>query len=444
MSDWLSQNPHIRALRVVAADLNGIPRGKRMPVGAASKLLQHATRFPFSVMNVDIFGADIEGSPFVLASGDQDGFLHATERGFVPVPWLDTPTAMLPIWMSHEDGTPFAGDPRQALAAIEKRYHDRGAQPVVALELEFFLVEDSGDTLRPPHSPFTQNSNPKGDVMSIWELDRFDAFLTALYDGCAAMDIPADTAVSECGPGQFECTMVHQASALKAADDAWFFKMLIKGIARKHGFAATFMAKPYAEHAGTGMHMHFSVLDTEGRNIFNDGTDRGTDTLLHAVNGCLTALSDSTLVFAPHANSYDRLVPGAHSPTGICWAYENRTTAIRIPSGPAAARRIEHRCAGGDVNPYLSIAAVLGAAMNGIEDAQLPPAPVTGNAYTLDVPQVPGDWATAIDAFAQSPHIARIFDPQMIDNFVRTKRQEHAALNDAALAQQIEVYLETV
>jgi glutamine synthetase len=138
------------------------------------------------------------------------------------------------------------------------------------------------------------------------------------------------------------------------------------------------------------------------------------------------------------------MVPGNHAPTGICWAYENRTSAIRIPSGPTAARRIEHRVAGGDVNPYLMLAAVLGAAINGIEDAQEPPAPITGNAYDTDLPQVPSDWAGAISAFETCPHIARIFSPMMVQNFVLTKKQEQHRLADADEDELRNIYLETV
>ena len=189
--------------------------------------------------------------------------------------------------------------------------------------------------------------------MSIRALDQFDAFFTDLYDACEEMDIPADTAISEAGLGQFEINLMHGDDALRAADDAWLFKMLVKGLARRHGFAASFMAKPYEDYPGSGLHTHFSVLDENGRNIFDDGGRRGTDALRHAVAGASRRCTTATLIFAPHLNSYDRLVPGAHAPTGICWAYENRTSAIRIPSGNPKARRIEHRVAGGDVNPYL-------------------------------------------------------------------------------------------
>ena len=258
------------------------------------------------------------------------------------------------------------------------------------------------------------------------------------------MDIPADAALSESGLAQFEINLRHQPDALKAADDTWLFKMLVKGLARQHGFAASFLAKPYGDTAGSGLHMHFSVVDADGRNIFGGGSPAGSDTLRHAVQGCLAGMAGSTLIFAPHANSYDRMVPGAHAPTGIAWAYENRTAAIRIPSGPDAARRIEHRMAGADVNPYLMIAAVLGAALKGIEEARMPPAPITGNAYALNLPQVPRTWKEAIDAFEACDVVKTIFPEELIRNLLFTKRQEIERMAPLAPEEQRAIYLDTV
>jgi glutamine synthetase len=444
MHEWLIENPHIRTIRVAASDLNGVARGKRMPVRFADKVASEGTRFPMSVLNLDIWGEDIDNSPLVMESGDRDGVLKPTERGFMPMPWLENTSGLLPIWMYHEDGRPFMGDPRHALAQVEKRFKDRGLTPVVAVELEFFLIDDAGKRLRVPMSPRSGKRRVAGEILSLRALDQFDDFFSELYDACEAMDIPADTSISEAGLGQFEINLMHQADALKAADDAWLFKMLVKGMARKHGFAASFMAKPYDDYAGNGLHMHFSILDADGNNVFDDGTATGSDMLRHAVNGCLNGMPGSTLVFAPHANSYARFVPGAHAPTGVAWAYENRTAAIRIPSGPPIARRIEHRLAGGDVNPYLSIAAVLGAAINGIDDALDPPTPITGNAYTQELPQVPNTWETAIDAFETSAETARIFDAELIRNFVMTKRQEAQYMADLTVEEQTEIYLDTV
>ena len=444
MKEWLREHPDVRTIRVAAADLNGQARGKRLSARFADKITREGTRFPLSVLNLDIWGEDIENSPLVFETGDADGLLLPTERGFLPMPWLEAPTALLPLWMFREDGRPYAGDPRHALAAVLARYADRGLTPVVATELEFYLIDDSGKDLRAPVSPRSGKRRPGADTLALRALDAFDRFFTDLYDGCEAMDIPADTAISEAGIGQFEINLLHGRDALKAADDAWLFKLLVKGVARRHGFAASFMAKPYPDYSGNGMHAHFSLLDRDGRNVFSDGGPAGSEMLRQAVAGCLSGLRDCTLIFAPHANSYDRLVPGAHAPNGICWAYENRTAAIRIPSGSAEARRIEHRVAGGDVNPYLLLASILGAALTGIEDGLSPPAPVTGNAYAQNLPRLPPTWQEAIDIFAESALVARILPGELIRNLVLTKRQELHYMGETSPEEMVELYLDTV
>jgi glutamine synthetase len=420
----------LNTIRIAACDLNGQMRGKRLPAEMAGKLDTGAARMPLSALNVDLWGRDIENSPLVFETGDADGILIPTGRGAVPMPWLAQDSALVPMVMQNEDGTPFLGDPRNVLENVLARYKARGWTVVAATELEFNLVDASGSSIQPPVNPLTGRTLDQQSVLSLAELDAFDAFFTDLYAGAEAMGIPAQAAISEAGLGQFEINLNHQ-DALTAADDAWLFKTLVRGLARKHGFAATFMAKPYAAEAGNGMHVHFSVVDADGNNIFNDGTDAGSDLLRQAVAGCLAAMPASTLVFAPNVNSYARLVPSAHAPTGAAWGYENRTAAIRIPGGAAAARRIEHRVAGGDINPYLMLAAVLGAAMLGIEDGLEPPAPISGNAYEIDdLPQLAPDWDAAIRTFETDPLIARILPAMAIRNLAITKRQELAEFAD--------------
>jgi len=430
-------------IRVAACDLNGQMRGKRVPGSYADKLAAGAVRMPLSALNLDITGADIEGSPLVFESGDADGVLRPTGRGPLPLPWLATDQPLVPMAMQTEDGRPFEGDPRHALAAVLDRYGARGWRVVAATELEFTLVDDTGDTLAPVRNPWTGRRSAAPGILSMTHLDAFDGFLSALYEGCAAMGIPAQATTSEAGIGQFEVTLTHQG-ALRAADDTWLFKALIRGLARRHGMAATFMAKPFAQDAGNGLHMHFSVLDAEGRNVFDDGGPEGTEVLRAALAGCLAMMRGSTLIFAPHANSYARLVPGAHAPTAVCWAYENRTAALRVPGGPPVARRIEHRVAGGDINPYLMFAAVLGAAWLGIEDELSPPAPITGNAYDQDLPRLAPDWETAIETFETDPLIGRIFPAGLIRNMGLTKRQELRLMRAIPEDEHWKTYLGTV
>jgi glutamine synthetase len=205
------------------------------------------------------------------------------------------------------------------------------------------------------------------------------------------------------------------------------------------------MAKPYPEYSGSGLHTHFSLIDEAGRNVFDSGGIKGTATLRSAVAGCLNAMHDSTLIFAPHQNSFERLVPSKHAPTAICWGYENRTAAIRIPAGNPSARRIEHRVAGGDVNPYLMLAAILGAALDGITQAMEPPAPITGNAYAVEnLAEIPTTWEGAINALEQSKIVPRFIHPELIKNLINTKRQELRYIGELTDAERVELYLDTV
>ncbi|MFY0618054.1 glutamine synthetase family protein [Shimia sp.] len=434
---------HSATFRIGAVDLNGQLRGKRLPSAHLGKLKNGGARLPFSALNLDVWGCDIDDSPLVFESGDQDGVLLPASRGSVPMPWLATPSDLVLMQLFHDDGTAFMGDPTQALSAVLDRFAARGWSVVAATEMEFTLVDDSGDHLCPPLHPRDGRRLAASDVLSITELDAFDAFFTDVYDGAAAMGIPLQTMTAESGIGQFEVTLNHQ-NAMKAADDALLIKHLLRATARNHGFAATFMAKPYADDAGNGMHVHFSVVDKEGNNVFDDGTDEGSGLLKSAVAGCLSAMRASSLIFAPNGSSYDRFAPGAHAPTTICWGYENRTAAIRIPGGAQASRRIEHRVAGGDVNPYLILAAILGAAIEGIESALMPPPPTVGNAYDQDLPQLAATWAEAIDLFEGDEVITRCLPAELITNLVMTKRQEMLKLAEVAPEAQWQTYLERV
>lgn len=434
----------LRQIRAVIPDLNGIARAKRMPASALPKLMAGQAKMPLSALNLDILGNDIADSPLLFDTGDADGFLRPTPRGLLPMPWVGPEAAMLPMAMYHEDGTPFAGDARHALATVIDRLAARGLTTVTATELEFYLVDLRNGNVQPPADPVTGWRDWGAATLSMQALDSVNPFFDALYAGCAALGIDADTATSEAGPGQFEINLNHGTDPMRMADDTWLFKLLTRGLARVHGLTASFMAKPYPDASGSGLHVHASLLDREGRNIFDDGTPRGSDGLRHAIGGVLATMADATLVFAPHANSYERLVPDAHAPTGIGWAYENRTASVRVPNGPNAARRLEHRVPGGDTNPYLVLTAILGGMELGLADGIVPPPALTGNAYAQDLPQIPSAWGDAVTGFAESDLMARLFPASLIDNFTRTKRQEIAAFAQTAPQDLLAMYLDSL
>lgn len=408
-----------RSLRTACADLNGLMRGKRLPAAHAARLEFSGQRMPLSALNVDLWGTDIADSPLAFPTGDADGQLRVTDRGPVPMPWLAEPATLMPMWMFRDDGRAFEGDPRHALARVLGRYGKRGWRAIAATELEFSLQPTGGGML------------DRGGVSSLSALDGQAAFFDALYAGAEAMGIPLQAAMAATGAGQFEVNLDH-GPALRVADDTWLLRALVRGTAEHHGLRATFAAQPMAEAIGNGLHVHLSVLDRDGSNVFDNGLHAGTETMRRAVAGCVAGMSGSTLIFAPFGPSYARIVPGAHAPTGAAWGYENRTTAVRIPGGDPAGRRIEHRMPGADANPYLAMAAILGAALMGVEDALSPPEPVIGDAYQQRVLQCPTDWESATDRFVVSPKMRRIFPELLIDNLARTKRQEARRMADLA------------
>jgi len=441
---WAASQDGVENVFAAVCDLNGTMRGKRILVDQVAKVLEGSLRMPLSIVGVDIWGEDIVSSELVFETGDADGLCEFTGRGILPINYTSKPTALIPLWLSEENGTPFAGDPRRGLAAVVQRFEALGLTPVVATELEFYLVDPSNAAPQPPRSPVTGKRLDSDGALSLDELQHFDEFLNDVYAACRLQDIPADSAISENGIGQFEINMTHVADPLRAADDAVLFKRVVRGLARKHGFAATFMAKPYGDRSGSGFHVHFSLIDENGVNVFDNGTDEGAPILRNAVAGMLETMAQLALTFAPHENSFRRLVPGAHAPSSIAWGYENRTVAIRIPGGSPKARRIEHRVAGADANPYLVLASILGGALLGIERQLQPADPITGDAYAIDLPQLPPDWASAIATFARGKLVSEIYSNRLHRMFVNCKEQELSYFRRQVSNFEYDTYLETV
>jgi glutamine synthetase len=351
----------------------------------------------------------------------------------LPELWQSGAEQFVPVVMADEDGTPSAIDPRQILAAVAGQLAARGLTPVMAVEMEFYLVKP-GPT--PPQA--------EAQMLAIDHTDEHAAFFEAVYAACKAYGIPADAAMSEGGAGQFEINLLHGPDPLEAADNAVFFKRIVKGVAKAQGLEASFMPKPYLNHSGSGLHVHFSLLDEAGSNVFDDGTEAGSETLRHCVNGLLSLMPASMLILAPHLNSYRRLTPNSHAPTGIGWGYENRTSAIRIPGGSPKARRIEHRVAGADANPYLLLAVLLAGVLEGLDVKQAPDAPTKGNAYEAGLPQLPADWAAAIAAFEASEALKAYLNPQFCAVFTAMKRQEFNRFAQRMSDFEVATYLTTV
>jgi glutamine synthetase len=258
--------------------------------------------------------------------------------------------------------------------------------------------------------------------------------------------VPTGAALAECGPSQWEVNLRHVANALEACDQAIRFKRIVKGVAHRNGVEATFMAKPYADAPGSGMHLHVSVLDRAGRNVFADDDVLGNDLLKQAAAGLLDTMADGMAIFAPNANSYRRLRPELYVPMNATWGYNNRGVAVRVPVSGPTDRRLEHRVAGADANPYLVAAAVLAGMLHGIEKKLAPPAALTGNAYTqrLAAPRLPADWATALARFRASAFMGEYFGERFVTLYELARRGEMQDFNARLTALDYSYYLEQV
>ena len=419
---FLIEHPELEVFEIILPDLNGRQRGKWVTRDKITKLFKGGVKLPISALAFDVWGRDPEG--WVFDTGDGDGICVGDIRTLVPVPWLPRATGQIIITVNELDGQPAAYDGRAILSKLMQRFDKLGYTPVLASEMEFYLFEQGFD---PDGSPIHSQSSPTehaGQTYGIDMMQDMSTFMHGVRDACAIQQLPIDTLIKEAAPSQYEINLYHQADALLASDQALMLQRAIKGVANEHQMRATFMAKPFANLAGNGMHMHCSLIDAEGNNVFNNQTDEGSDLLRHAIAGCLDVMAECMLIFAPHQNSYRRFQRGSHAPLAPTWGYENRTVSIRVPADAHEAMRIEHRVAGADANPYLVTAAILAGMLHGIEKQLVCPDYTEGNAYDKHEPSLPRYWPDALNQFKSSQFIKEYFGDTFQEVFAVTKQQE--------------------
>jgi glutamine synthetase len=416
----------VEAVDLLLPDMNGLLRGKRIAASAVEKVWRDGVCLPMSLIATDITGNTVEETGLGYDIGDEDRICRPVPGSLRPVPWQSQPMAQALLEMEDIHGTPFAANPREILKRLLQRYAALGLTPVVAIELEFYLLDPAQDAEGRPQTsinPATGARNRTTQVYYMQDLDDYQRFTDAVAAACRAQQVPADTAVAEYAPGQFEVNLKHRADALLACDDAIYLKRTIKAIAGQQKLLATFMAKPFAEQAGSGLHVHVSLLDRAGNNVFACTPEAPADALRHAIGGLQATSADCMLLFAPHANSYRRFVLNAFVPLNDCWGFNNRTVAMRVPYSDRDNVRIEHRIAGADANPYLVTAAVLAGMLLGIEQRIDPGPPVTGNAYEQVAPRELF-WKDTIDAFRCSEFALQHFGPEFRHIFGQQKLKE--------------------
>ena len=422
---FLDENPDIEVFEVVLPDLAGGLRGKWLTRDKIHKVFAGGLKLPLSTLAFDVWGRDVEA--LVFDSGDGDGICEADIRTLVRVPWVERPTGQVLISLREVDGRACAYDSRVLLQGLMDRLAGHGFTPVLASEMEFHLFQAEDDHLgRPAHTQGDRvgGSLAAGQTYCIDTMELQTELMHAIRDASVVQGLPVDTLIKEAGPSQYEINLYHSPDAVAAADQAVMLRRTIRGVARRQGMRASFMAKPFGDQVGNGMHVHCSLLDAQGRNVFDDGSGRGTPVLRQAIAGCLASMEDAMLLFAPNLNSYRRFQRGSHAPLAPTWGYENRTVSVRVPADAPAATRLEHRVAGADAHPHLVMAAILAGILHGLDNELEAPEPLAGNAYDQVPPALPRHWQTALERFQGSAFIRDYLGEDFQRVFTLMKLQE--------------------
>jgi glutamine synthetase len=444
---FLSSRPDLRFIDLLLPDLHGVDRGKRLDRASARSAFTDGMLLPGSLFALDVPGGTVQETGLGFDEGDADRPCRVVPGTLFDVPWQEHGVAQAQVTMHERDGRPFFGDPRHLLVGVLERFAALGLTPVVAIELEFYLLDRERDARglpQPPRAPLTGRREYRTQINSMIDLDEYSAVLADIDTACRAQHVPSTTALAEYGPGQFEVNLLHRANALQACDEALRFRRAVKCVARRHGMDATFLSKPYADMAGSGLHVHISLNDRDGRNVFASEDPLGTPRMQHAAAGLLSTMADGMAIFAPLANAWRRFQPEAYVPLTADWSINNRGAALRVPVSDAANRRLEHRVAGAEANPYLVVSWLLGGILQGLQRAEAPRAPLTGNAYHAAGAlgeALPRYWPTALDRFEASAFARELLGAGLHRVYSMVKRRELDDFNAQVTAQEFAVYL---
>lgn len=418
---WCSEYG-VEEIECVIPDMAGIARGKVMP--AAKFLREPGVRLPMSTFFATINGDYTEEVGPQLYT-DPDLVLTPDFNAVRAVPWANDRSLQIMHDVEREDGSPFEIAPRQVLRRVVDLYAERGWHPVVAPELEFYLVKPNTDPDYPLEPPVGRSGRQShgNQAFSLSAVDEYDEVIELIYDYADAQNLQIDTIIQEAGPAQLEINLLH-GDPVKLADEVFLYKRLIREAALRCGTYATFMAKPYGNQVGSAMHIHVSVTDGDGQNIFSDADGRPTEAHDAFVGGQQTHFHAATVLVAPYVNSYRRLIPGWSAPINLDWGEDNRTTGLRSPRAAPGARRVENRVAGADANPYLALAATLACGYLGLTQNLVPRVLVKGNSYSRDR-DLPFSLLDATTALDESKDLRGVLGDSFVDTFTAVKRSEY-------------------
>jgi glutamine synthetase len=317
---FLDAHPDIEIFEVMLPDMAGGLRGKWVTRDKIHKVFAGELKLPLSALAFDVWGRDVEA--WVWNSGDGDGLCEPDIRTLAVVPWLERPTGQVLMSLREISGEPCDYDSRFILQGLMARFANHGLTPVLASEMEFHLLGNDDDHLGQPVHTQTDRVGgalASGQTYCIETMESMADLMHGIRDACAAQNLPIDTLIKESAPSQYEINLYHCPDALLAADQAVMLQRVIRGVAKQQQLRATFMAKPFGELAGNGMHVHCSLVDAKGNNAFDDGTGQGNELLQHAIAGSLATMQESMLLFAPNLNSYRRFQRGTHAPLAPTW-----------------------------------------------------------------------------------------------------------------------------
>ena len=447
---FLAAHPEIEAFDIVLHDANGIGRGKIIRRHELLSFYKSGRHLPISILGLDICGEDVHETGLIWDQGDGDLRAWPIPGTLVPLHNSTPPRGEVFMSMYTLDGQKMTSDPRHALQRQVDALAAEGLHPAGAFELEFFLLDPQrgpDGKMQPARDVLDGRKSNKTEVYSVDHLHGMLPLFSDIYAGAKAAGITAETMISEYAPGQYELTLHYRTDVMQAADDLMRLKRIVRAQARAHGVVACFMAKPNENYAGSGMHFHVSMLDDAGKNVFVEAEEgKWNETILHALGGLKETMAESMLVFAPHANSWRRFASQSYAPVSPSWGVNNRSVALRIPAGDIKARRIEHRPAGVDANPYLVAATVLAGIRKGMAEKTDPGPEVTGNAYaeTAEGAAIPTDWKSAIEAAKASAFLKDALGEDMHRTFTAIKAAEYARVMRTVSEVDFDLYLYTV
>lgn len=423
LQDWFRER-RIDEVEAVTPDLSGIARGKIIPASKYCK--EFGIRLPESIFLQTVTGDCPDDDPSIMSPTDTDIMLKPDLNTLRVVPWAADPTAQIIHDAYYADGSPVELSPRHVLRKVLALYEERGWEPVVAPELEFFLVKPNLDEDYPLGPPVGRSGRSESgrQSYSIDAVNEFDPLFEDLYSYCEAQEIDLDTLIHEAGAAQMEINLTH-GHPLDLADQAFRFKRTARETALRHKIYATFMAKPMENEPGSAMHIHQSIVDKQnGRNIFSDEQGEPSRLFYAYIAGLQRYLPEAMALFAPNVNSYRRITRYHSAPINVQWGYDNRTAGLRVPLSDAQSRRVENRLPGADVNPYLAIAASLACGYLGMIEDLEPTPPCQGSAYSSSY-GLPRSPAEALALLASCAPLREIFGQRFVAAYKAVKESEY-------------------